>query len=98
MKDFILELYSEEIPARMQKPAQVEFQRLFEEFLKQYVNTSSFKPLTPSVGSVESSAKFMAEPFNSENKSNENNSSSYEYKLDSTSATNGRSLNDAIEQ
>jgi len=93
MKDFILELYSEEIPARMQKPAEEQFQRLFEEFLEEYVVTSSFRA-APLVGSVESSKQLMAQPFNIEQKTNENNSSSYKHKLDSTNATNGRSLND----
>ena len=38
----------------------------------------------PQVALVESSTKFMEEPFKTEKKPNENNSSSYEHKLDST--------------
>jgi len=48
------------------------------------------------LGGVESSKHLMAKPFNKEQKPLKNNSSSYKYKLDSTSATNGRSLNDAL--
>ncbi len=36
MKDFILEIYSEEIPARMQKFAEENFYKIFENFFREY--------------------------------------------------------------